>query len=1135
MYRYLCLFSIVWASPAVAQQALKPELMLLIDGSHKMGKPLHLGDPTCDPSGREVPDRPWANQTPETPLNMVKEALLGTVKAPEGVRWCTQEDAAHRNSVHDLRADGPHAHVRQMCCREMNGDQCKAWAPCYADNGQLDDPDAVALDSRLARIPDGLLARHLEDVKFGLMFSDGMPDPQSSAAGHYSYGSDTLRINGQRINVGARAPAPPGRLHVGALIDPDRGMLSPGNGNVNNGRVGESDAKVGRHTQFVQWMVSRLVPHGLSVASGLLHDAVEFFEPQAAQCRTRQAVLITRGHEDPVLPGLNPGAPYDPAADYANTLRREGVTLHVILIATAAEPGQANWAQQIASRGGGTYARVDSAVGVRKALRAIIDAERNGTRAQGRTLVVGATPADYCPNDVPCNVPNDVTLQWRVSAFAEMIDGTAYGRIHAQQVTCEAPVEGVPQPKAQPLAYEEVLARRTAMPRRTVALHPRDDETMIVTGGPNAGFGDLGENQMGAPALLAGLFELDLDTFGDAINGGSHDDDAATVPANPSRGRAGGLLLNGFFGPRGLGPNAERQLGATITGDIVSLRSPSLGLTDPAYLGYRNAMQERKSLIATGARDGLVHVFRAEDGVEVINFMPIASWKTVATGNAPADGPLTVADIVPGRRLDGQGGPDCPANLTFESWMFGSAGTAAANLFGVHLADALNLAEQPDRALKLRDDVGLDGVWDVTAEGLAPVLERAGSPAEVTLGAGTSRPAITHVRNQQKIQAAVVVGCGMGPPPQGFASGGPGHCALVLDATTGELIHRFDAVNTPDMMALLAIPPGPSSLSGSPVVFPSGGITPASRAYIGDAMGRIWRMDLRDTNPGNWTMSVAWPPAQYDGAYQLGRAVVDRPSIAVRPDGAVVVSFVTDRTGEGNLDRAYAVSFTDKAAIGQNGVEYTVTPNWEIPLRTGEYGTGAPVVRDEVLYFTTRQDSNAGACGAVTGRIYGVDYYRPYVNSDGDPDTYLTEGDQPANARPALQVAEGAAIEGHKGLSIVLPPGRVSYGLAIARTPSCSPEAPATTTMVLNVADAPPQTRVAPVGAVDQAQIEVVLPGGIAAQALQGNIFMQPQGNTLAICLDCTPDGAPAQGALGHSQELPFPTQVVYWGSTFLN
>ena len=53
------------------------------------------------------------------------------------------------------------------------------------------------------------------------------------------------------------------------------------------------------------------------------------------------------------------------------------------------------------------------------------------------------------------------------------------------------------------------------------------------------------------------------------------------------------------------------------------------------------------------------------------------------------------------------------------------------------------------------------------------------------------------------------------------------------------------------------------------------------------------------------------------------------------------------------------------------------------------------------------------------------------------------------DARPALAQFDDDGPAGERALSVILPPGRVAYGLAIARTPSCSADASATTSMTI--------------------------------------------------------------------------------------
>ena len=1137
---------------AWAQDDLKPEVMLMIDGSRLMGKTLGLDEPVCEPAGATTVSA-WRAQTPHTPLNLVKEALLGSVKAPQDVQWCTVEDderSAHEQGP-DVDDNGVvQGHARQMCCRQANAGQCQSWAPCYNDNGRsFDQIDAVDFDDADARHADGLIEANIDQVKFGLMFTDGKLDRRTNKDGHYSYGNDNKALpNGEGVDVGARKAGAPGALHVGALIAPDRWLYNDA-GNLDQGVVGDETEYVRRHNRVVQQVASRLVPHGEAPLSAFVHDAVRFYVADNAECRARSVIFITRGYDAVLADGRAPGFPYDPAAEYARQLRVAGITLNVVLVAPAGENDTRAWGEALAAAGGGSFAQADTASDLRVAIAKMARGVGAGRQSRTRPLIVSATSADYCEDGFPCAIEDSDTLQWRINAYTEVSNGAGYGRLDATELSCDdnlrdAARPGVPQPRAQPIAYDKVLRERGERPRRSVSMRGDQNTPVVLTGGAQAVFGDDGAVVFAERDALASFLsvprqEIDDDANGDFQEANARDEDPEDVdadgaaidgvPADPRRVRAAGLLVNGHFGARGLGAGARRQLGAMITSDVVALRAPALGLNDPGYIAYRDTEEQRKTLVAAGARDGLIHIFRAFDGVEVLAYMPGSAWSQLIEREVAVDGPLSFADIVPCRALNGAGDAACPDELRFEPWLFGGAGREGANLFGVRLSAARSLTADPDRPLDLANDVGADGAWDKDAEDLAsPVLP------EMTLGAAVSRPAVTHVREGNAIRAAVVVGCGKGPEGGSTA---PGRCVLVLEATTGRVIRRFDLNEDGAQFGRAG---EVNSFTGSPVVYPAGGIVPASRAYIGDAVGRVWRMDMRDINPNRWSIDVAWPPiganANEAGDYVLGRAIVDRPSVALREDGALVVTFATDASGEIDADRtSFAVSFTDRAVIDDDGITYVVTRNWLLPFSDGEYATGSPVVRDETAYITTRQSTAAAAgCGAIRGRLYGVHYYKPFVDANGAEATFRGADGKVTNARPALSQLDDDGPTGQAALSVILPPGRVAYGLAIARTPSCAADAGATTSIVLNLADEQAGAAAAPVGAVAQAKVEVVQGGNVVERPLDGAIFMKGGDVAFEICLDCDTQGRPAQGNVDNAAP-PFPTQVVYWGSTFLN
>lgn len=1161
--------TLLCAMPVAAQETAKPEVMLFIDTSRDMNQLLNGQPPVCSPDGTETPE-PIAYLA-DTAMSLVQQALAGEVRTFGGKpHWCVAQDAAARQQ-HLMGPDGAWAHYRTRCCTSASGGACASWDYCGEDHGKAaGHRDAVsqAVGAANSWTPNGTLSRFAEDVKFSFFASDAAVDPGQDAQGLYSYGDEAIRgPNGQQVNLGVRRDG----IWNGGLIKANTGEMIGENPDW-VGAVGEDPASVRRHNELVAWQARRAVPYGGAPLSAMLRDGLQYLRGQEDtdtnfQCRQRVAVVVTRGRELAAYGGqacpcdansqcvngrceYPVGYPYESAETYATQLRNQGVPVHVIALDAAGGVGDLR-ARAIATAGsptegpaGGPGAYVVSDLpSLRAALDRVTRSAMGGLRSQTRPLAISATPADYCPNNqFPCARPANAVVQWRLNSFSEVDAGGIYGRLQATEMSCgvgglENGRPKAPHPTVTPKLYEEVLASQNG-PRRTLSTNPLAANALFaVTGAAQAMFNDFGglgnvlnvaqvQNLTGAAAdpNLAGAEGVNL------------------LPAREPAGQyAMGLKLNGYFGDRGLPDDpaqARRQLGGILRGDLVALQAPSLGLSVPAYLTYEQAQRQRLTLVASGARDGMIHIFRATDGREVLNIVPRSAWSTMAQAETPMDGPLDVADVVPCRSLGENGPADCPSapeNWAFQAWLVGGAGEGGANLFGVNVTRIGALANDLNRELDPAADIGVGGMWDTLPDDLANA--QVPPPA---LGLAVSRPVLTHVRVNDQVRAAVIAGCGDDPFEASGAlpqSDGPGRCVVVLDASTGAVIRKFSfrddfAMNYP--------------FTGSPVVYPAGSIAPASQAYVGDRAGRLWRIDLRNADPASWSLSIAWPPLQGGevdedkaGGYELGREIVDRPSLSLRPDGGLVVIFGTgERAILGGTPKSYVVSFTDRAAVDADGdVSFQVDKNWVMEQAADERMTGPAIVRSETAYFTTREQVQNQGCAAARGRLYGVHAYFPYVNADGEPSTFQASGGRRLAVLPGLtQFGGDGEPLGQKALSIILPPGRVAHGLAITRTPSCVEGEAASTDLILNLSDESGGGQAGIQGEAGgrASKVEVVENEAVREQPLQGRVFARGQGVELDICLDCKPDGSAAPGVAG-SERAPFPTEVMYWGSTFLN
>jgi len=210
----------------------------------------------------------------------------------------------------------------------------------------------------------------------------------------------------------------------------------------------------------------------------------------------------------------------------------------------------------------------------------------------------------------------------------------------------------------------------------------------------------------------------------------------------------------------------------------------------------------------------------------------------------------------------------------------------------------------------------------------------------------------------------------------GIADAGSGRAVFVVDLATGELLKEFcnDCGNVEDSN-------GAAANNGDGMDCPMTGAVAAhdsyiggiiTRAFIGDDCGQLWRLDISDTDPNNWSLKFfhdAYEGVAIDDSSR--RAISIKPSMAVgQTRGQVMLVYGTgdsdDPLGVGEADRVYSVS-----EYWDDG--FTAEVNWELFLEAEETFSAAAVVFDEVAYFTT-QTAGGGLCDLGVGRLWGLDY-----------------------------------------------------------------------------------------------------------------------------------------------------------------
>jgi hypothetical protein len=996
-----------------------------------------------------------------------------------------------------------------------------------------------------------------------------------------------------RPNLGIRNDRAP----FGPLISSNLGMRLQGEIQLNVA-VGESDSSVSNHNMVVAEKIREIVPSGSAPTAAALHDALEYYRrvfsdhplygDPAAECRDRALVYFAdqapthyqggprdwtnsplqtcqqdrhcdalpngrceyivdprdpdnNAARDPVCRYYPEGHPYKTSVEYASELHQSGVPLYVIGVAPQSADAEASL-QALADagspgRGGpgrGGYYRADTPDAIRDALAAIRASQVSGNRAHTRPLVLYPRRGD--------TRAAATTKQWRINAWSEVPGGGDpfwYGKVERADLACRGAGAQADEPVARALAgtaeFSAVLAATPAAPRRVLA---RDGNTKFAVTGA------AGNTMFNADGTVGGAFnESVVRSFTDTLLGAQVIDGLDAT----AQLRMVGRMMNGFFGKRGLpdGPMeapGTRVLGAIVDSDLVPITAPGLPLTIGSYVTYANRHRNRPTLVATGANDGLVHLFRADTGAEVVNFVPLSAWPRLkaAASVQTVNGPMEAGDVATCRNSSGAVQGDCPAALSDESYrtlLVGGVGAAGTNLFGVDVTETTALAGEPvGNAVNLGNvlsggPAGNPHIWDITASNADPAYRP-------KLGRSVSRPVLTHVRDGDKVRAAVIVGCGDDPTdPLVEGADRVGRCVLVLDALTGRTIQVIDNADRSiqDNGAMLW------PMTGTASVWPRTGIAPAERAYIGDANGSMWRIDLSNRDPNRWSIDRIWPASMDAEDGRVGRSAVGRPALVMQESGRLAVLFSTGektrRTVIEDSQKAYVVSVLDYLTPGPLGnMIYETRPNWEFPLAPGEKATSEVSVVGGMALFTTAQ-ATVQVCTSAIGRLYGVHATEVLKDVDGNPTTFNPPA--PANGaaaddrrnltvRPMLPTLGANGVTG-TALALQLPPGRVAYGVTIADVPSCTEEDGTVTEVVMNLADDGGGRSGAP--RTSDMIVESVQNGTIVKARYNDSMFAKARMPELSLCLNCGAEGK-AKGS-ARQRKAPFASTVSYWGSTF--
>ncbi|MBK06592.1 MAG: hypothetical protein CL920_04300 [Deltaproteobacteria bacterium] len=492
------------------------------------------------------------------------------------------------------------------------------------------------------------------------------------------------------------------------------------------------------------------------------------------------------------------------------------------------------------------------------------------------------------------------------------------------------------------------------------------------------------------------------------------------------------FMVNMIRGAQGGTVFRDHPLGPIYNSNPITVPPPTNNINDETFRAWLNEpiaggvakVSERPTIVYVGSNDGIIHAFlgnaqKTSSFVELWGFIPktvVSKLRHAVNGSMPEGGKVYTADGTPVvkniqmYRYDYKGATTVKwRTVMVTNLRAGGRGYVAMDVtdpYRPKLLWEINSGSYFDPKVggKKFDKMGYTFAqpfiakvlvnWPNDKDGTKVVQERA-----VAILAGGSDIKMTGALTDLDVNSPI------------------GGVVYVVDLETGILMQEL----VPDTQLLKAA--GEKAVirgfTGTPTGF---GAPPAitSRAFVGDAIGRLFRVDLQSTNPNEWEIHFFYNLFKNEN---YTKPIMVAPALALNPNGELVIFggtgnlFQLDSVLPGHnkifsvreyIDPAKAIDFAT-GRVKPDAVEaihnYRASLNKILVFAkkdsdthskidktpavspTGEKVTGDPIVYNNTAYFTTyTPSSDLPICG-VSGmaRMYAIGYGEPCKSNRCSP------------------------------------------------------------------------------------------------------------------------------------------------------
>ncbi|MFW5925768.1 MAG: pilus assembly protein, partial [Myxococcota bacterium] len=466
------------------------------------------------------------------------------------------------------------------------------------------------------------------------------------------------------------------------------------------------------------------------------------------------------------------------------------------------------------------------------------------------------------------------------------------------------------------------------------------------------------------------------------------------------------------------GSGTERpdvRLGDIYHSTPVVVGAPEQDLPDESFNEFRQLahVANRPTVLYVGSNDGVLHAFAAEDaeitagphsgesldaGEELWGFVPpllIPKLDSARTSHQwMVDGTPVVKDIFYARAPGANAAGDIYHTILVVGMRGGGNGYIALDVTDPFEPEFLFQFAHPE----MGQTYGAPALGQILVEtGTGPqergfVFLPGGKGNDLTEDL-CGAPVVEDDGHLSKPLGCPSRGKGRPPANEGTLNArenqrcwdGTGRHLFFVDVGTGELVRQLDdrVFNAP--------------LSGGASLFPGEVGQVASRAFITDADGVLWRIDISAMRMRDWDADPLYD--LFADAHAVdGQPAYFPPVITTDGENNVVVV-----QGTGNADRLdglvenRVISVTEELDVAADGSvnEVTADLNWLIQLPEGEQVTGPLDLFNGTIFFSTFRSasSTTDACRFGDSFIWGADFREADGDDSTDPLPRLPTGE----------------------------------------------------------------------------------------------------------------------------------------------